>query len=308
MTESGHQAGDDAKARDRPVLGRGRFSTVCAEAVGGSSVAVKYVDLDMLRPPHSWEAELAALERVRGRCANVVAPLSWSVEGAIEPRGRLVMPLLPLTLDHVLFAHAKAKYPPGSGWRNALDHARVRQIAAGIANALGALHALGIIHRDVKPENILFNSTEQDAEPVLCDFGVAWVPGLGEDPKVCDVSTAEYKAPELLFGVTKYGPAVDVWAFGCVLAKLASHDCAAPFTPYTCDLALIAAQCETLGSPDLAQCPSLRGTSAEMVATCKGAGLRLRFEGELTAKLLAWEPTVRPTAADLQVQLSLAAN
>lgn len=68
----------------------------------------------------------------------------------------------------------------------------------------------------MKPENILLT---KDCVVKLCDFGFART--LSPNENYTDyVATRWYRAPELLVGDTQYGPAVDVWAVGCVMAEL----------------------------------------------------------------------------------------
>lgn len=68
----------------------------------------------------------------------------------------------------------------------------------------------------MKPENILLT---KDCIVKLCDFGFARTLNPGEN-YTDYVATRWYRAPELLVGDTQYGPAVDVWAIGCVAAEL----------------------------------------------------------------------------------------
>ncbi|KAF8791023.1 cyclin-dependent kinase-like 4 isoform X1 [Argiope bruennichi] len=82
--------------------------------------------------------------------------------------------------------------------------------------AVNFCHEHNCIHRDVKPENILIT---KDGIVKLCDFGFARTLSPGEN-YTDYVATRWYRAPELLVGETQYGPAVDVWAIGCVTAEL----------------------------------------------------------------------------------------
>ncbi|XP_071961963.1 cyclin-dependent kinase-like 1 [Antedon mediterranea] len=84
--------------------------------------------------------------------------------------------------------------------------------------AVNFCHTHNCIHRDVKPENILLT---KDGIVKLCDFGFARILNPG-DEYTDYVATRWYRAPELLVGDTQYGPPVDVWAIGCVMAELSN--------------------------------------------------------------------------------------
>lgn len=255
-----------------------------------SSVAIKKLDKDLLRPPHSYHAELKALKSLRGS-ENIVQIFGLDSR-APSDEVWIRMPYYRFTLESVIMHHAKAKYPPGSGWRNTMSPTAVKRIVAGIARALAAVHERGIIHRDIKPENIMFSSAED--EPVLIDFGVAWVPDEGENPKVCDVSTAEYSAPELLYGLQNYTNKIDIWALGCIWARLLSDNCQPLFSPYTSDISLVGAQFNLLGSPVLSECPSLENTLVESLAEVAAPQPCLVPADPLP--LLDYEWTRRPSA------------
>jgi len=95
--------------------------------------------------------------------------------------------------------------------RFSLDQARL--YAAEIVLALEYLHSLGIIYRDLKPENVLIDA---HGHLRLTDFGLSKTGG-GKTDTLC--GTAEYLAPEVLRG-QKYGRAVDWWSFGTLLYEM----------------------------------------------------------------------------------------
>ncbi|KAF9930320.1 regulator of ime2 [Linnemannia zychae] len=83
--------------------------------------------------------------------------------------------------------------------------------------SLAYIHALGICHRDIKPQNLLLNPTTGILK--LCDFGSAKILVAGE-PNVSYICSRYYRAPELIFGATNYTTNIDVWSTGCVMAEL----------------------------------------------------------------------------------------
>lgn len=87
-----------------------------------------------------------------------------------------------------------------------------------ILRGLKYLHSARILHRDIKPGNLLVNS---NCILKICDFGLARV----EEPDVKkhmtqEVVTQYYRAPEILMGARHYTTAVDVWSVGCIFGEL----------------------------------------------------------------------------------------
>ncbi|VDN06605.1 unnamed protein product [Thelazia callipaeda] len=96
------------------------------------------------------------------------------------------------------------------------DHVKV--FVYQILRGLKYLHSANILHRDIKPGNLLVNS---NCILKICDFGLArtWDPSE-ESAMTHEVVTQYYRSPELLMGARTYTGAVDVWSVGCIFAEL----------------------------------------------------------------------------------------
>jgi len=90
-----------------------------------------------------------------------------------------------------------------------------RNIAVKLARAVAALHHTGIIHRDIKPDNVIL---EGGGSLKLIDLGVVRVPGLEEFPPENVPGTAAYMAPEMLAG-TAGNEATDIYALGVTMFR-----------------------------------------------------------------------------------------
>lgn len=99
------------------------------------------------------------------------------------------------------------------------DHVKVflYQILRGVKY----LHTARILHRDIKPGNLLVNS---NCCLKICDFGLARVEEPDDSQHLTqEVVTQYYRAPELLMGAKYYLPTVDMWSVGCIFAELLSR-------------------------------------------------------------------------------------
>ncbi|CAO2146046.1 unnamed protein product [Urochloa humidicola] len=95
---------------------------------------------------------------------------------------------------------------------------QVKCLLQQLLSGLDHCHRNGVLHRDMKSSNLLIDS---NGVLKIADFGLAtsFDPD-NQKPLTSRVATLWYRPPELLLGATKYGPSVDMWSTGCILAEL----------------------------------------------------------------------------------------
>ncbi len=102
-----------------------------------------------------------------------------------------------------------------------LEPARAAALIAQVGSGLDAIHAAGLVHRDVKPANVLLSGEDEAEHAYITDFGVArnvaTESGLTQTGRF--VGTLDYVAPEQISG-GRADARVDVYALGCLLFKL----------------------------------------------------------------------------------------
>ncbi|KAF7456494.1 cyclin-dependent kinase family 5 protein [Cryptosporidium felis] len=186
--------------------------------------------------------EIATLRRLHGQ-KNIIQLKDFFLH---ENRYYLSLEYFPQTLLQYL-----EKFPKG------LPIEVIKICIYQLLIALEKCHSMGIIHRDVKPENILIKEggADSDIDLKLCDFGFARFINQNKShpnqmteasskkstdniytsnrPLTSYVSTRWYRAPELLVKSTEYGSGIDLWAVGCIMAELIDGE---PLFPGTSDV------------------------------------------------------------------------
>jgi serine/threonine protein kinase len=195
------------------VVGIGGFGTVREVRHTKNNVwyALKEYDLMKLKTVKEAEIiinELNTLKRVRFH------PFILHLYAAFRDRNTVsfMLDLLPAG-DLRLSLTSRLPY----------NEKEVAYIIACIGSALRSLHLSGILHRDIKPDNIMLTA---NGIPKLIDFGMSYVKPIDSKTCVCSESsgTKQYIAPEVLVDPTHYhGYESDFWSLGVVMYELLFH-------------------------------------------------------------------------------------
>ncbi|MFD5711700.1 protein kinase [Streptomyces pharetrae] len=206
----------DVPGRERLIAGRYRLLSPLGEGGMGTvwrardellsrEVAVKEVRAPAGLPGSDVERMYARLEREAWAAARVANRNVVTVYDVATEQGRpwIVMELVRgISLAELLEADGP------------VAPRRAAHIGAEVLAALRAAHAAGVLHRDVKPANVLLSN---DGRVVLTDFGIAMVEGSSALTMTGEVvGSPEFLAPERALGRTP-GPESDLWSLGVLL-------------------------------------------------------------------------------------------
>eukprot|EP00916_Digyalum_oweni_P021993 GHVL01036448.1.p1 GENE.GHVL01036448.1~~GHVL01036448.1.p1 ORF type:complete len:521 (+),score=73.69 GHVL01036448.1:100-1662(+) len=146
---------------------------------------------------------------------------------------------------------------------NILEEIHKQYIIYQLLKALKYMHSGELLHRDMKPSNILLNS---ECQVKVADFGLARSVAHSEgseviaNPVLTDyVATRWYRAPEILLGSTKYTKGVDLWSLGCILGELLGGK---PIFPGTSTMNQLDRIMEITGRPALEDIESMKSPFA----------------------------------------------
>lgn len=124
-----------------------------------------------------------------------------------------------------------------------LTPAEVKSCMKMILEGIAACHDRWVLHRDLKPNNILVGA---DGNLKIADFGLARLHASPKARLTHQVITRWYRPPELLYSAMTYGPAVDVWSIGCIFAELMLR---MPYLPGNSDMDQLAKIFQARGTP-----------------------------------------------------------
>ena len=243
-------------------LGAGGMGVVyLATDQDGRQVAVKVLQPELVGDTEfrtRFGREVAALIRVRGVCTVRV----------IEADTTSARPFL---VTEYADGPSLAEYVEARG---PMDPQMLYGLAAGLAEALTAIHAAGIVHRDLKPSNVLLTA----GGPKVIDFGIAQALGATAVTRTgMTIGSAGYMAPAQIMG--RAVTASDIFSWAVTIAYAAGGQ--SPFGSGTSDVIMYRILHAT---PDIAAVPAT-------------------LRPQVTAAL-AKEPQARPTAPELLSQLT----
>mmetsp|Transcript_17019 Transcript_17019/g.40315 ORF Transcript_17019/g.40315 Transcript_17019/m.40315 type:complete len:405 (-) Transcript_17019:55-1269(-) len=169
-----------------------------------------------------------------------------------------------------------------------------------ILRGMKYVHSAQVIHRDLKPRNLLVNS---NCDLKICDFGLARV-RFSDKEWVCPmteyVCTRWYRAPEVLCSWTDYSCAIDIWSIACILAEIQTRKPLFPGRSTQNQLDMII---DLLGSPDSRELMKIPNEKCRKFIKSLPVSASKDFPEvfhmmpetarDILRKMLRWDPTSR---------------
>uniref|UniRef100_A0A5B7BMN5 cyclin-dependent kinase n=1 Tax=Davidia involucrata TaxID=16924 RepID=A0A5B7BMN5_DAVIN len=280
------------KKKYKPIkkIGEGGFGEVykCRDLMTKETVAVKsIIFIEGGGVPSSVIREISLLKELDH--SNIVRLLDVLNNGASVD---LVFECLDLDLKKFMDSYPEI----------AKDPQTIKRFLHQILRGVTYCHSHKILHRDLKPQNLLIDLNKKIVK--LADFGLAKAFGVPFSTYTDNVGTLGYRAPELLLGY-KYSAPVDVWSVGCIFAEMVTQQ---PLFSGTTESAILMENFSLLGMPNEATWPgvTLYGNISKMNRSPSHARRNLEdvVTGlepagfDLLSKMLCLNPDRRITARD----------
>ena len=215
------------------ILGKGSFGTVvkCCDHKNNETVAVKIIRNNK-RIFKYGTREVEVLDLLQSDSENENSCIVSKLE-SFEFRGHLCIVFELLATD--LYEFLKQNHFQG------ITCNLSRRIATQVLIALKYSHSTGIIHCDIKPENIVFKSEHKSSIKVI-DFGSTCV---RNEQALTYIQSRFYRAPEIITQ-TGFNEKIDIWSLGCVVVEMA---CGWPLFPGENEGEMLVLMRSVLGNP-----------------------------------------------------------
>jgi len=280
------------------ALGKGAYGFVCLfkDAKTDNEIAVKKVMIqEEMTEARRVFREIKILQNMNHpnvlKIINIVSKAEYAQFDSVF----LATDFYPADLQHIIKSPQK------------LTDAHVQTFMYQLFRGLKYIHSANVLHRDLKPNNILVN---RQCDLVICDFGLARMHDESdEDADMTQyVVTRWYRAPELIMLVKDYDAAIDIWSAGCIMAELITRKVVFPGADYVKQLECIV---KLVGTPTKEDITAMGGNErASRYAASLGSGPESKLGAmlapfdpnplavDLLKRTLAFNPTKRVTAAD----------
>jgi len=181
-----------------------------------------------------------------------------------------------------------------------LNEDLIKSYTKQLLQGLSYLHSHRILHRDLKPQNILI---DREGHIKLADFGLSRSFLLPLRAYTHEVVTLWYRAPELLLGSKMYGPSVDIWSFACIMAEMITKKPLFPGDSEIGQVYTVFKVCGTPGDsiwPGVSELPDFRHNFPKWEKQDLSTVIEFHSEEqkEFLNRLLEYNPDVRLTARE----------
>lgn len=187
---------DDYKIVQR--IGRGKYS----EVFEGTSTSKERIVIKVLKPVRSSKINREVLILKHLDHKNII-----KLKDVVHDRSSDTYSLV---FDYI-------KHQESTTFFEKLNLSNIRFYCRQMLEALHYAHSRGIVHRDIKPQNMIIDVHTRQLK--IIDWGLAEF-YLPEQEYSVRVASRYYKGPELLVGYVYYDYSLDIWSFGCILAEL----------------------------------------------------------------------------------------
>eukprot|EP00918_Siedleckia_nematoides_P099433 GHVU01217501.1.p1 GENE.GHVU01217501.1~~GHVU01217501.1.p1 ORF type:complete len:273 (-),score=25.08 GHVU01217501.1:374-1192(-) len=180
----------------------------------------------------------------------------------------------------------------------------VKKFSYQMLDGMAYMHAMRMLHRDIKPQNVLVDLTGEILK--IADFGLARHMVPGPKNNTAEVVTLWYRAPELMLGDKSYGPPLDVWSLGCTIMEILNGKA---LFPADCEIDCLFKMYQLLGTPNEKTWPGISKYpyfskdwpvwDSRPEKSFKAALPLLDSHGiDFLCKLFAWAPSQRISCAE----------